>query len=117
MTDSSSGPVPIAARRRTPASAAAAPSGAQVCVRSSSPRSVDADEASVGTQSEGTGEVRMERDHRAGTGRGIIGMSERARSCGGALSARAVDGGFLVEARLPLPTHEVSRSGAEAAAP
>ena len=38
---------------------------------------------------------------RAGTGHGIIGMTERARSFGGTLSAVALeDGGFLVRARL-----------------
>lgn len=37
----------------------------------------------------------------AHTGRGIIGMTERARSCGGTLTAGPVSNGFLVEARLP----------------
>ena len=40
-------------------------------------------------------------DDRTGSGRGIIGMTERARSCGGTLSAGPVPAGFLVEARLP----------------
>ena len=40
-------------------------------------------------------------DNGTGSGRGIIGMTERARSCGGTLSAGPVPGGFLVEARLP----------------
>ena len=40
-------------------------------------------------------------DDGTGSGRGIIGMTERARSCGGTLSAGPVPAGFLVEARLP----------------
>ncbi|MEU4103622.1 sensor histidine kinase, partial [Streptomyces tanashiensis] len=35
-------------------------------------------------------------------GSGIRGMAERARAFGGELTARNVDGGFLVDARLPL---------------
>ena len=42
-----------------------------------------------------------DRDNGTGSGRGLIGMTERARSCGGTLSAGPVPGGFLVEARLP----------------
>jgi signal transduction histidine kinase len=45
-----------------------------------------------------------DRDGGTGAGRGIIGMTERARSCGGTLSAGPVPGGFLVEARLPTGT-------------
>jgi signal transduction histidine kinase len=38
----------------------------------------------------------------SGTGHGIIGMQERARSCGGNLTARAApDGGFEVRAAIP----------------
>ncbi|MFF9196033.1 sensor histidine kinase [Streptomyces sp. NPDC014779] len=36
-------------------------------------------------------------------GSGIRGMAERARAFGGELTARAVPGGFRVDARLPLP--------------
>lgn len=35
-------------------------------------------------------------------GRGIIGMTERARSCGGSLTTGEVADGFLVQARLPV---------------
>ena len=37
-------------------------------------------------------------------GSGIRGMAERARALGGELTARNADGGFLVDARLPLTT-------------
>ncbi|MFD3659797.1 sensor histidine kinase [Streptomyces sp. NPDC058659] len=37
-------------------------------------------------------------------GSGIRGMAERARALGGELTARNVDGGFVVDARLPLTT-------------
>jgi signal transduction histidine kinase len=40
----------------------------------------------------------------AGGGHGLIGMRERAAAVGGSLSAGAVDGEFVVEARLPAQT-------------
>lgn len=54
--------------------------------------------------------VRPARDAE-GSGRGIIGMKERARSCGGTVSAREVPDGFLVEARLPVADSVVTTGG------
>lgn len=50
----------------------------------------------------------------AGVGHGIIGMRERAESCGGTLSAHAVqDGGFIVVASIPTAA-QTSDAGVEA---
>ena len=46
-----------------------------------------------------------------GTGNGLIGMRERAKSCGGTVSAEpTADGGFLVSAVLPIRTTTEGRS-------
>ncbi|MFJ3901170.1 sensor histidine kinase [Streptomyces sp. NPDC090025] len=47
-------------------------------------------------------------------GSGIRGMAERARALGGELTARAVPGGFRVDARLPLPAPDPHLSPAPA---
>ena len=44
----------------------------------------------------------------SGGGLGLVGMRERAQAAGGSVRAgRAADGGFLVEATLPVPAHAV----------
>ena len=85
-----------------------------ITVRNASPETAGTTEEGVERVSTGTG--RTDRDDGKRSGRGLIGMTERARSCGGVLSAREVDGGFLVEARLPLPVRDVSKASAEVSA-
>ncbi|MFE1907346.1 sensor histidine kinase [Streptomyces gardneri] len=48
------------------------------------------------------------------SGSGIRGMAERARALGGELTAGNAEGGFLVEARLPLTTSAATHTATEA---
>ncbi|MFE7582895.1 sensor histidine kinase [Streptomyces gardneri] len=48
------------------------------------------------------------------SGSGIRGMAERARALGGELTAGNADGGFLVDARLPLTTPAATHTATEA---
>ncbi|MFB7612173.1 sensor histidine kinase [Streptomyces gardneri] len=48
------------------------------------------------------------------SGSGIRGMAERARALGGELTAGNADGGFLVDARLPLATPAATHTATEA---
>ncbi|MFI6979262.1 sensor histidine kinase [Embleya sp. NPDC050154] len=65
----------------------------------------------VSVRDDGVGRVRRRAD--AGAGFGLLGMTERAHSVGGRLTAAdRPDGGFEVVAVLPLPDHERYRPAA-----